>query len=79
MNGNLMYAMARQRIAEQQRAARQAGEARGLRSGGRRRRAREEAETFVTPAIPDYPHEMFTAVPEPRKEAANGRRTRSGR
>jgi hypothetical protein len=80
MNGNLMYEMARQRIAEQQRAARQASEARGLRSGGRRRRARDEAaETVATPAIPDYPHEMFTTVPEPRKEAADGGRTRSGR
>lgn len=80
MNGNMMYRMAQQRIAEQQRAARQASEAQGRRSGGRRGRAREEAaETFATPAIPDYPHEMFTTVPERQKETANGRRTRSGR
>jgi hypothetical protein len=82
MNGNLMYEMARQRIAEQQRAARLATEARRQRSEGRQRRGREQAqETVATPAIPDFAHEMFAAaqdVPEPRAESSGGRRARSG-
>jgi len=83
MNGNLMYEMARQRIAEQQRAARLASEAREMRSAARRRQPREKArETVAAPAIPDFAHEMFTsapeAVPEPRQEAADGRHARSG-
>ena len=40
MNGNLMYEMARQRLTEQQRTARQAGEARGWRAIARGRHAR---------------------------------------
>jgi hypothetical protein len=79
MNGNLMYEMARQRIAEQQRAARLASEAREMRSAARRRQPRE---TVAVPAIPDFAHEMFTsaqdAVPEPQREAAGGRHARSG-
>lgn len=83
MHGNLMYEMARQRIAEQQRAARLATEAREQRSAARRGRARERAaETAAGPAIPDFAHEMFPAAPEaapePRPEAADGRRARSG-
>jgi hypothetical protein len=71
MNGNLIYEMARQRIAEQQRAARQAGEARERRAAARGRRAKANApEAIVTPAIPDFADEMFEAardaVPAPR-------------
>jgi hypothetical protein len=84
MNGNAMYEVARQRIAEQQRAARQAGEARERRAAARGRRARKEApEAIATPAIPDFAHEMFDAargaVPAPREEDTRGRRTRAGR
>ena len=63
MNGNAMYEVARQRIADQQRAARQAGEARtarAARAAARGRHARKEApEAIVAPAIPDFVHEMF--------------------
>lgn len=60
MQGNAMYEVARQRIADQQRAARQAGEARQRRAAARGRHARKEApETIVTPAIPDFAEEMF--------------------
>jgi|HubBroStandDraft_2_1064218.scaffolds.fasta_scaffold1153437_1 hypothetical protein len=86
MNGNLMYEVARQRIAEQQRAARQAGQARERRASGRGRRAKAEApEPIVTPVIPDFAHEMFEtardAVPAPRKEKgdAPGRPAPTGR
>jgi len=79
MYGNAMYEMARLRIAEQQRAAREAGEAR--RAAARARHARKEApETIATPVIPDFAEEMFAAtgdaVPEPRRE--RGRHARSG-
>ena len=82
MNGNLMYEMARQRIADQQRAARLASEAREMRSAARRGQPREKApETVAAPAVPDFAHEMFApareAVPEPRQEAADGRHARS--
>ncbi len=71
MNGNLMYEMARQRIAEQQRAARQAGESRESRAAARGRQAKAKApEAIVTPAIPDFADEMFEtardADPAPR-------------
>jgi hypothetical protein len=82
MNGNLMYEIARQRIAEQQRAARQADQARALRAAGRGRHAREElAEEIVTPAIPDFAHEMFKAAGDtvPAPESGRGRRARSSR
>jgi len=84
MNGNAMYEVARQRIAEQQRAARQAGEARERRAAASGRRARKEArEVIATPVIPDFAVEMFDeardAVPAPRQEAKRGRQTRAGR
>jgi hypothetical protein len=83
MNGNTMYEMARQRIADQQRAARQATEAREARearASARGRHARKDAaETVATPLIPDFAHEMFDAVPAPRRETARGRHTRSSR
>jgi hypothetical protein len=84
MNGSSMYEVARQRIAEQQRAARQAGEARTRRAAARGRHARKEAaEAVAAPAIPDFAAEMFDgardAVPEPRREAGGGRHARSGR
>jgi len=79
MNGNAMYEVARQRVAEQQRAARQAGEAREQRAAARAsRRAKKGAqETIIAPLIPDFAHEMFDAardaVPAPRREDPRGR------
>ena len=84
MNGNLMYEVARQRAAERQLAARQAGEARQARAAARERRARDKAQDApVGPAIPDYAHEMFEgvrdAVPAPRQQDGRGRHTRASR
>jgi hypothetical protein len=84
MNGNSMYEMARQRVAEQQRAARQAGEARERRAAARGRHARKEApQVIATPAIPDFAAEMFApggdAMPAPRRETTDGRHARTGR
>ena len=83
MNGYVMYEVAKQRIAEQQRAARQASESREQRATVRGRRARKErAQEIVAPAIPDCAHEMFRAaardaVPAPRREDTRGRHARS--
>ena len=83
MNGNLMYEMAKSRIAEQERRAIAAGEARRqlAEARGRHRKSRE-AESVV-PSIPDYAEELLDAarnsVPAPREEAPNGRHARSGR
>jgi hypothetical protein len=79
-----MYEMAKQRIAEQQRAAKAAGEARSRRAAARGRRGKTEAPSAVaTPAIPDFADEMFEAardaVPGPRQEEADGRHARSNR
>ena len=76
MNGYEMYEVARERIAEQQRGARQAREARAQRAAARAaRRAKKEA--IAAPVIPDFAHEMFDvardAVPAPRHEAGRGR------
>jgi hypothetical protein len=84
MNGDLWYEVARQRAADRQRDARQAGEVREARAAARARRARDRAQqASVGPAIPDYAHEMFAelpdAVPTPRQEAGRGRRTRTSR
>jgi len=84
MNGNLWYEVAKQGTADRQRAARQAGEARQARSAARARRASErEQKSLVTPAIPDYPHEMFAeargGLPAPRQEAGRGRQAPAGR
>jgi len=85
MNGNAMYEVARQRIAEQQRAARLAGEARQRRGFalGRRGKKKEAQETFAAPVIPDFAHEMFDAagdaVPAPRDEPGRDRDARSSR
>lgn len=82
MNGNALYEVARQRVAEQQRAARQAGEARQRRAAARAAR-RAQKETIAGPAIPDFAHEMFgTArgtVPAPREEAPRGRHAGTSR
>jgi hypothetical protein len=87
MYGNAMYEMARLHVAEQQRAARQAGEARLARAAARARRARKRAqkeapETVTMPVIPDFAEEMFTAtgdaVPAPREGTTRGRHARSG-
>jgi len=76
MDGYAMYEVARERIAEQQRGARQAREARAQRAAARAaRRAKKEA--LAAPVIPDFAHEMFDvardAVPAPRHEAGRGR------
>ena len=79
MHGYLMYEAAKQRIAEQQRAAqqvREAREARAARAAARGRRARKEAaEAVATPVIPDFADEMF----ESAQETTRGRHARSGR
>ena len=62
MYGNAMYEVARQRVAEQQRDARTARQAREQRAAPRASTAREEGgagSAIVTPAIPDFAHEMF--------------------
>ncbi len=60
MNGNVMYEIARQRIADLHRAARRADEAREVRAAAGSRRARKPAaETVITPVIPDFAEEMF--------------------
>jgi len=93
VNGNLMYEMARQRIADQQRAARAAGEQRAAQAAGEarsrraiarwRRRKAAQAEEIATPVNPDFAAEMFEAardtLPAPREEEAGGRAARSGR
>jgi hypothetical protein len=78
-----MYEVARLRIADMHRAARQARAAHDAREVARSRRARKEApETVAVPVIPDFAEEMFAAtgdaVPEPRQENTRGRHARSG-
>jgi hypothetical protein len=85
MNGNLMYEMARQRIADQQRTTREATEARKRAKVARGRHARAAAaEPAVLPAIPDFAHELLDggargAVPAQRPEAGRGRHARTGK
>jgi hypothetical protein len=81
MNGNVMYEVAKLRMADMQRAAQRSRDARVARSAARGRRARATAlETVATPVIPDFAEEMFAmtgdAVPAPRQE--HGRHARSG-
>ena len=82
MNGNLMYEMAKSRIAEQERRAIAAGEARRQRAEARKHRKSRDAESVV-PSIPDYAEELLEVaqetVPAPREEVPNGRHARSGR
>ena len=59
MNGNLMYEIAKQRAAEQQRAARDAARARSQRAAKRGRHGKEAPDAAAGPAIPDFAHEMF--------------------
>jgi len=79
MNGNLMYEMARQRLAEQQQAVQRATEAHEQRAAARGRRGRrgkaKTREEIVTPVIPDFADEMF----ESTQETTRGRHARSGR
>jgi hypothetical protein len=83
MFGNAMYEVARARIAEQERTARQAGEARRQRAEARGRRRKAQAAESAVPAIPDYAEELLevarNTVPTPREEAPNDRPARSGR
>jgi len=85
MNGNLMYEMSRQRIAEQQRAAREAGEARKQAKAARGRHARAAAATpAVLPAIPDFAHELLDnaardEIPAQRQDTPRGRHARTSR
>ena len=81
MNGNVMYEVAKLRMADMQRAAQRSRDARVARSAARGRRARATAlETVATPVIPDFAEEMFAmmgdAVPAPRQEHC--RHARSG-
>ena len=83
MNGNLLYEMAQQRIADHQRAARTASLARTARAAAREQRAKATAaERIAMPVIPDFPAEMFESaqgtVPAPREEETGGRPARSG-
>ena len=75
MNGYAMYEVARERVADQQRDARRAGEARAARAARRAQKGAREA--IAAPVIPDFAHEMFDvardAVPGPRQEAGRGR------
>ena len=87
MYGHAMYEIAKQRIAEQQRAAqqlREVREARAQRTAARGRRGKKETPgTVAAPVIPDFAHEMFDmardAVPAPRQEDTGGRHARSSR
>ena len=92
---NIGYEVVRQQMAEQQRAARQAGETQRQRAAAREARLAQRAargrharartpEEAVLPAIPDFPHELLggaagEAVPAPRPESARGRHARTGR
>jgi hypothetical protein len=81
MDCNMMYEIARQRMADQQRLAEQRRSARqairarkAARDAARHGNARAEAEL---PAIPDYAHEMFSGavqeeVAAQRRSAAPG-------
>jgi len=80
MFGNVMYEVAKQRIAEQERAASRAGEARRQRAAARGRKRR--GADSVVPPIPDYAEDLLAvaqnAVPAPREEAPDGRHARAG-
>jgi hypothetical protein len=75
MNGNLMYEVAKQRMAERQQDARRARDAREVRAAARR----QHRDAVDLPAIPDFAHELLAAIPGSRPEAARGRRARAGR
>ncbi|HVT67054.1 MAG TPA: hypothetical protein VHF26_04835 [Trebonia sp.] len=63
--------MAKQRMTEHQRAAREASEARRQRRIARGRAAKAEApDQTVVPAIPDFVHEMFETAPDIVRGAA---------
>jgi hypothetical protein len=81
MHGNLMYEVGRQRLAERQRAARQAAEASEQRAAARGRRARAaKPEEIALPVIPDYAHELFDGAAGAAADgAARGRHERTGR
>ena len=91
MNGDIMYQLAMQQIAERhEQAARDqlareaAKAARERRRSGRGRRGAGTPEAAVLPAIPDFPHELFAgaardAVPAPQPETGHGRHARTGR
>jgi hypothetical protein len=83
MNGNLMYEMAKSRIAEQERHAIAAGEARRQRAEARGRHRKSREAEPVAPSIPDYAEELLEVardtVPVPREETPDGRHARSGR
>jgi hypothetical protein len=85
MNGNIMYEITRQRIADRQRATAAAAEARKQAKTARRRNARTAAaKPAVLPAIPDFAHQLLDgatqdAVPAQRPEAGRGRDARTSR
>ena len=73
MNGNAMYEVVKQRIAEQQEEARRASVARQQRAAARGSRSRKENASVVTPAIPDFAHEMFDMTDAESSRARSGR------
>jgi hypothetical protein len=75
MNGNLMYEVAKQRMAERHQAASRARDARAARDAARGRNSGE----VTRQAIPDFVHELLAAIPAARPEDERGRRTRAGR
>lgn len=90
MNGYLMYELARQRIADQHRAAerrlaaRQAAAARKERASARRRHAGQEtADAAVVPVVPDFADELLDAMARDAaaapQEAGRGRQSRTRR
>jgi hypothetical protein len=83
MYGNSMYEIAKARIAEQEKHAREAGEARRQRAEARDRRRKQRAVDSAVPVIPDYADDLLevaqNSVPAPREEAPRGRHARSGR
>jgi hypothetical protein len=77
MFGNAMYEVAKARMAEQERASRQAGEARRQRAEARARRRRPQVAEPDVPTVPDYAEALLevarNTVPAPREEAPRGR------
>jgi hypothetical protein len=82
MFGNAMYEVAKTRIAEQERAARQAGEARRQRAEARSRDRKPRRDESALPSIPDYAEDLLAVaretVPTPREEAPHGGHARTG-
>jgi hypothetical protein len=83
MHGNLMYELARQRVAEQRQAAKHAADAARDRAAVRGRHAkRAELDAAALPVMPDFADDLLEvadAVPAPREEVGRGHHAQSGR